>query len=59
MELYHRTLIKPSIISQAISAHLIPINPKEEQEKPKQILITKTNSFELYHYAPTKPNQKC
>lgn len=38
----------------ALAAHLLPIKPKEEQEKPKQLVIARACSLELFHYAPSK-----
>lgn len=54
MELYHQTLLRPVQVLHALAAHLLPIKPKEEQEKPKQIVIARTCSVELFHYVPVK-----
>lgn len=45
MELYHQTIVKPVQSSTALTAHLIPINPKDEKDKIKQLIIAKTTSL--------------
>ena len=45
MELYHQTIVRPVQSSNALTAHLIPINPKDENERTKQLLIAKTTSL--------------
>lgn len=54
MELYHQTLVRPLQIQRALAAHLLPIKPREEQEKPKQLLFARTSSLELFHYVAIK-----
>jgi hypothetical protein len=45
MELYHQTIVSPVQSSTALTAHLIPVNPKDEKDKPRQLLIAKTTSL--------------
>jgi hypothetical protein len=54
MELYHQTIVRPVQSSSALTAHLISINPKEEKDKHKQLVIAKTTSLELYHHHLSK-----
>ena len=54
MELYHQTLLRPVQALHALAAHLLPIKPKEEQEKPKQVVIARTCSLELNRRQPLK-----
>lgn len=58
MELYHQTLLKPIQPLHAIALHLFPIKPKEDHEKPRQLLLAKTSSIELHHYSPAKIGQQ-
>ena len=50
MELYHKTLLPSTNHHLAHALHLLPIKPKEEHDKPRQILLATTYSLELYKY---------
>lgn len=55
MELYHKTLIPPTTHSHAYALHLEPIKPKEEHDRPKQLLLATTNSLQLYRHQLASP----
>jgi len=50
MELYHKTLIPASTHSTALALHLQPISPKEQHDKPKQLLLATNSALQLYRY---------
>lgn len=52
MELYHKTLIPASTHSTALALHLQPISPKEQHDKPKQLLLATNSALQLYRYEP-------
>ena len=53
MELYHRTLLQPNTHSMALALHLNPIKPKEEQEKPRQLLLCSNSTLSIYRMGPS------
>jgi hypothetical protein len=58
MELYHQTLLKPSVASIALSAHLLSTSPKEELDKHKQLCLCRNSSIELFHLQTSKIDKK-
>jgi hypothetical protein len=54
MELYHKTLIPASTHSTALALHLQPISPKEQHDKPKQLLLATNSALQLYRYEPAQ-----
>ena len=50
MELYHRTIIQPTTHSTAQAVHLEQVKPREEHDRPKQLLLATTNSLQLYKH---------
>lgn len=45
-------MISPSVHGLALALHLSPIKPKEEHEKPRQLLLASSNTLFLYRVAP-------
>jgi hypothetical protein len=58
MELYHKTLLQPNTHCIALAVQLDPIKPKEEYDRPKQLLLCRSSALELYRCMPKGGNQK-
>lgn len=52
MELYHQTLLSSNNHKLCLALHAYPIKPKEEYERPRQLLLATTNSLQLYRPQP-------
>ncbi len=58
MELYHRTMVKPSNVSLAVSLHLLGIKSKEEFDRPKQLLLFRNSMLEVHSLILLKETPK-
>ena len=56
MELYHKTLSSPTTHHLAQALHLEPVKPKEEYDKPRQLLLATNSSLQLYRYVSNQNN---